>query len=59
MGQPLDLDHLPHTLDGGLAARARIGLIVLATDQTIEHEWRLIFLTSPPTLHSGPKVVPS
>jgi maleate isomerase len=43
MDQPLDRSHLPHELDGGLGARARIGLIVLATDQTIEHEWRLIF----------------
>ena len=43
MDQPFDLSALPHTLDGGLGARARIGLIVLATDQTIEHEWRLIF----------------
>jgi maleate isomerase len=43
MDQPHDRSHLPHELDGGLAARARIGLIVLATDQTIEHEWRLIF----------------
>ena len=34
--------HLPHALDAGLGARARIGLIVLATDQTIEHEWRQI-----------------
>ena len=32
--------HLPHRLDGGIAARAAIGLIVLATDQTIEHEFR-------------------
>jgi maleate isomerase len=31
---------LPHRLDGGIAARAAIGLIVLATDQTIEHEFR-------------------
>ena len=43
MDQPHDRSHLPHDLDGGLGARARIGLIVLATDQTIEHEWRLIF----------------
>lgn len=28
------------TLDGGIAERAAIGLIVLATDATIEHEWR-------------------
>ena len=36
------LSHLPHELDAGLGGRARIGLIVLATDHTIEHEWRLI-----------------
>lgn len=28
------------TLDEGLSPRAAIGLVVLATDQTIEHEWR-------------------
>lgn len=32
-------DALPHGLDRGLGARARIGLIVLSIDQTIEHEW--------------------
>jgi len=32
--------NLPFTLDEGIGARARIGLIVLATDHTIEHEWR-------------------
>lgn len=37
-----NLSHLPHELDAGLGARARIGLVVLATDHTIEHEWRLI-----------------
>lgn len=30
-------------LDGGAAARASIGLIVLATDHTLEYEWRRIF----------------
>ena len=30
-------------LDGGAAARAAIGLIVLATDHTLEYEWRRIF----------------
>ena len=34
---------LAFTVDGGIGARANIGLIVLATDQTIEHEWRQIF----------------
>lgn len=36
------LEHLPYELDEGLAKRASIGLIVLATDYTIEHEWRRI-----------------
>lgn len=33
---------VPYTLDEGLRARAAIGLVVLATDQTLEHEWRQI-----------------
>jgi len=32
--------HLPFRTDGGIATRAAVGLIVLATDQTIEHEFR-------------------
>ncbi len=36
------VEHLPFDADGGIASRARIGLIVLATDYTIEHEWRRI-----------------
>ena len=35
--------HMAFQLDGGLAHRARIGLIVLATDHTIEHEFRRIY----------------
>jgi maleate isomerase len=35
-----DLGILPSTLDDGVAARAAIGLLVLATDQTMEHEFR-------------------
>jgi maleate isomerase len=31
---------LNFALDDGIASRAAIGLIVLATDHTIEHEWR-------------------
>lgn len=30
----------PFTLDRGVSHRAAIGLVVLATDHTIEHEWR-------------------
>ena len=40
---PIDLGVLPSELDGGLAARkAAIGLVVLATDQTMEHEFRAL-----------------
>ncbi len=35
-----DLGVLPCTLDDGIATRAAIGLLVLATDQTMEHEFR-------------------
>ncbi len=38
--EPLSLTHMPFTLDRGIASRAAIGLIVLATDNTIEHEFR-------------------
>jgi maleate isomerase len=41
------LEHLPFEFDGGIASRARIGLIVLATDYTIEHEWRQIMTGLP------------
>ncbi len=33
---------MPFRLDGGVAERARIGVIVLASDHTIEHEFRQI-----------------
>lgn len=36
------IENLPFDTDGGIASRARIGLLVLATDFTIEHEWRAI-----------------
>jgi maleate isomerase len=39
---PIDLGVLPSELDGGVAPRAAIGLLVLATDQTMEHEFRLL-----------------
>lgn len=32
--------HMPYRLEPGIAHRARIGLVVLASDHTIEHEWR-------------------
>ncbi|MBV8915384.1 MAG: Asp/Glu racemase [Acetobacteraceae bacterium] len=36
----VDLGVLPCALDEGVASRAAVGLIVLATDQTMEHEFR-------------------
>ena len=36
----IDRRQMPYELDGGIGYRARIGLIVLATDQTIEYECR-------------------
>ena len=41
--QTILIENLPFELDGGIASRASIGLIVLATDYTIEHEWRQLF----------------
>lgn len=32
--------NIPFALDAGISHRAAIGLLVLATDHTIEHEWR-------------------
>src|SRR5271169_5087880 len=39
---PMDLGVVPSELDGGVASRAAIGLVVLATDQTMEHEFRIL-----------------
>ncbi len=33
-------NHIPYELDGGIAERAAIGVIVLGSDHTIEHEFR-------------------
>lgn len=43
--QTILLENLPYDVDGGIANRATIGLIVLATDYTIEYEWRQLFST--------------
>jgi maleate isomerase len=37
----IDRRNMPYTLDEGLGSRARIGLLVLSSDYTIEHEFRL------------------
>ncbi len=33
---------VPHRLDAGIASRAAIGVVSLATDQTLEHEFRML-----------------
>src|SRR5208282_5838246 len=42
LSAPLDLGVMPSELDKGVAWRAAIGLVVLATDQTMEHEFRAL-----------------
>ena len=42
-GETILLENLPFEVDASIASRATIGLIVLATDYTIEHEWRQLF----------------
>jgi len=37
------IEHLPFTTGPGIGARARIGLVVLASDYTVEHEFRKVF----------------
>jgi maleate isomerase len=56
--------HLKFALDEGLGPRARIGLIVLATDNTMEHEWRQILTALPGVafyesrLYNSPDITP-
>lgn len=38
----VNLKHLPFEVDDGIGSRASIGLVVLSSDQTIEHEYRLL-----------------
>ena len=48
LAEPLvNLKHMKFALDDGLGPRARIGLIVLATDNTMEEEWRRILTALP------------
>ena len=38
----VNITGMPFEVDGGVAERARIGVIVLATDNTVEHEFRRV-----------------
>ena len=37
------IEHIPFTIDGGFGSSARIGLVVLASDYTVEREFRQVF----------------
>jgi maleate isomerase len=37
------IEHLPFSTDAGIGAKARIGVVVLASDYTMEHEFRRVF----------------
>lgn len=41
-GLLVNRQNMSFSMDGGISHRAAIGLIVLATDHTIEHEWRVM-----------------
>jgi maleate isomerase len=41
------IENIPFETDEGIAARARLGLVVLATDQTLEHEFRAVLSRLP------------
>ncbi len=41
------LSHLPFQTDQGLATRARLGLVALATDYTVEHEFQAVVARLP------------
>ena len=42
-GLAVNRRHMAFQMDAGIAARAAIGLIVLASDQTVEYEFRQVF----------------
>jgi maleate isomerase len=63
-GLKLDLEKLDFSVDAGIGSRASLGLLVLETDQTVEHEFRRLL---PKTgvalycarLHNEPVITPA
>lgn len=41
------IERIPFETDAGISARARLGLVVLATDYTLEHEFRTVLARLP------------
>ncbi|MBO67342.1 MAG: Asp/Glu racemase [Acidiferrobacteraceae bacterium] len=59
----INISNIPFDLDDGIGARARIGLIVLASDHTIEHEFREIVTMTDVAFYesripNSPKITP-
>lgn len=42
MSETIRLEHLPFGTDAGISSRARLGLVSLASDYTVEHEFQLV-----------------
>lgn len=42
MTETIRLEHLPFETDAGISSRARLGLVSLASDYTVEHEFQLV-----------------
>jgi maleate isomerase len=58
------IEHLPFTTDEGVATRARVGLVVLSSDYTLEHEFRRVISTPGvecyhTRVENSPEVTPS
>ena len=59
------LEHLPFETDAGVGARARLGLIALASDYTVEHEYRMVLARLPGValytarIANDPKITPA
>lgn len=58
------IEHIPFEMDAGIASTASIGLVVLATDYTIEHEFRQVLSSVPGValyhsrIHNSPTITP-
>ena len=58
------IENIPFETDAGISARARLGLVVLATDYTLEHEFRAVLARLPGValyearLYNSPTITP-
>ena len=48
--------NMPHEIDGGLAARARLGLVILSSDHTVEYEFHKILQELPGVAVYGARI---